>query len=308
MKHNANKCSLPPRGKGRGTPYSHPLPYQTMAAFLPMYFLAAELCNSYLPNTGKSTMEQIYKQVYKIAALLKKSSYAVILTGSGLSDKEDKLNFRSPGHGMWTMLDPDDFTIQRFKENPNAFYEVGAPFFSMLEDKPGEAHKAIAELEKKGLVKTIITKNIDGFHQEAGSNNVLEIYGTLRSASCTSCEYKVDTEKIVDEIEKKHLPKCPDCGQPLKPDVVLFGEPLTEDYQKAKHEIEKADLVLVIGTAIITTPTKELLADSKNLVIINNDSTTQDSRAKEIIINYPDKVLKLLLEALNEDRKLTQER
>lgn len=247
-------------------------------------------------------MEQLREKVQKVASLLKNSNYAVILTGSGVSDKEEDANFRSPGRGMWTMLDPDDFTINRFKENPNTFYEVGAPFFSILDDIPGEAHKAIAELEKKGLVKTVITKNIDGFHQEAGSKNVLEIYGTIRSASCTSCEYKVETKEIVDEIEKGHLPKCPDCGQPLKPDVVLFGEPLTEDYHKAKHEVEKSDLVLVIGTGIITSPAKELLANSNNLVMINPDSTTQDSRAKEIINESPDKVLQLLLEALKEDK------
>lgn len=245
-------------------------------------------------------MEHLHEKLKKVADLLKSSSYTVVLTGSGISDKEDDANFRSPGRGMWTMLDPDDFTIQRFKENPNAFYEVGAPFFSMLEDKPGEAHKAIAELEKRGLVKTIVTKNVDGFHQEAGAKNVLEIYGTLRSASCTSCEYKVETKLIAAEIEKGHLPKCPDCGQPLKPDVVLFGEPLTEDFHKAKHEIEKSDLVLVMGTSIVTSPTKELLSNADNLVIINLFATTQDSRAKIIISETPEKALKILMESIDE--------
>jgi NAD-dependent deacetylase len=243
-------------------------------------------------------MEQLNEKVEKVAALLKVSRHAVILTGSGVSDQEDDVNFRSQGSGMWTMLDPDDFTINRFKEDPNTFYGVGAPFFSILEEMPGEAHKAIAELEEQGLVKSVITKNVDGFHQEAGSKTVLEIYGTLRNASCTSCEYQVKTKEIVDELEKGHIPICPDCGQPLKPDVVLFGEPLADDYHKAEHEIEKSDLVIVIGTGIITSPTKELLANSNNLVIINPDSTTQDSRAKEIINESPDKVLKLLLKVL----------
>lgn len=246
-------------------------------------------------------MEQLHEKVQKVAALLKNSRYAVILTGSGVSDKEEDANFRSPGQSMWTMLDPNDFTINRFKENPNAFYEVSAPLFSILDDIPGEAHRAIAELEKKGLIKTVITKNVDGFHQEAGSSNVLEIYGTLRSASCTSCEYKVETKEIVDTIKKGSLPECPDCGQPLRPDVVLFGEPLAEDYHKAKHEVEKSDLILVIGTGVINSPAKELLANSNSLVMINPESTTQDSRAKVIINESPDKVLKLLLEALDED-------
>jgi NAD-dependent SIR2 family protein deacetylase len=79
-------------------------------------------------------MDKLLKKVQKVASLLKNSSYAVILTGSGIAEEKDDANFRSPGKGMWTMLDPDDFTINRFKENPNAFYEVGTPFFSILED------------------------------------------------------------------------------------------------------------------------------------------------------------------------------
>ncbi len=245
-------------------------------------------------------MEQLLEKVQKLAALLNNSSYAVILTGSGVSVKEDN-NLGSSGSGLWTMLNPDDFTILRYKENPNAFYEAGAPFFSMLEEKPGESHIAIANLEKRGLVKTIITENIDGFHQDAGSKNVLEIFGTLRSTSCTSCEYTVETKKILDKVKEGHLPTCPDCGQPLKPDVVLFGEPLKEDYERAKEEIEKSDLVMVIGTGINSPPTQKLLANNGNLIIINNDLTTQDNRAKEIIKESPHKVLKLLLDALNEN-------
>ncbi len=245
-------------------------------------------------------MEQLQESINKVTALLKESRYAVVLTGSGISDQEEIANFRSPGSGMWTMLDPDDFTIQRFKKNPNAFYEIGAPFFSMLEKaEPGKAHKALADLEQRGLVKTVITKNVDGLHQQASSKNVLEIYGTLRSASCTQCELQIETSELTEEMEKGRLPLCPECGEPLKPDVVLFGEPLTEDYHKAKDEIARADLVLVIGTNIITSPTKELLAENGNLVIINRTSTTHDSRAKVVINEDPDKVMQLLLDSIN---------
>ena len=245
-------------------------------------------------------MEQLQKDIEKIADLLKYSSYAIALTGSAISDEELTANFRSPGSGMWTMLDPDDFTIQRFKKNPNAFYELGAPFFSALEKtEPGKAHQVLAELEKQGLIKTIITKNVDGLHQQAGAKNVLEIYGTLKSATCTQCELQVETSKLTDELEKGHLPHCPECGEPLKPDVVLFGEELPNDYDKAKVEINKADLVLVIGTMIVTSPTRDLLADNDNLVIINPTSTTHDNIAKIVINENPDKVMQLLLDNLN---------
>lgn len=245
-------------------------------------------------------MEQLQKDIKKIADLLKNSSYAVALTGSGISDEENTANFRSPGSGMWTMLDPDDFTIQRFKENPNAFYEIGAPFFSMLENtEPGKAHQALAEFEKRDLIKAIITKNVDGLHQQAGAKNVLEIYGTLKSATCTKCELQVETNEIADKLEKGHLPRCAECGEPLKPDVALFGEELPDDYDKAKEEMNKADLVLVIGTMIITSPTRELLADNEDLVIINPTSTSHDSRAKIVINESPGKVMQLLLDSLN---------
>lgn len=243
-------------------------------------------------------MVQLEEKVQKVAELLKNSSYSVVLTGAGLSDQAGG-NFRSPGSGLWTMFDPDDFTIQRFKANPNAFYELGVPFFSMLEEKPTAAHKIITALEKSGLIKAIITKNIDGFHQEAGAKNVYEIYGTLKSASCTSCSYQVATKEIIDEVETGHLPLCPHCGAPLKPDVVLFGEPLSVDFHRAKHEMEKSDLVLVLGTEVLTAPTKELLAESGRLIIINHGATTQDSRAKVVINESPVVVLPLLLKALD---------
>ncbi len=245
-------------------------------------------------------MNQLNENIKILADLLEKSNYTVALTGAGMADETDDTNFPNPGSGMWTMLDPDDFTIQRFKESPNTFFETGAPFFSMLEEvQPGKAHKILAELESRGLVKTIITKNIDGLHQEAGSKNVLEIYGTMKSASCVQCEMQVDTEDIAEEIEKGAPPLCPKCGENLKPDVVLFGEPLSHDYHAAKKEISRADLVIVTGTNIITSPTRDLLAENENLAIINTNPTSHDSKAKVVITDNPGSALKLLLEELD---------
>ena len=242
-------------------------------------------------------MEQFKEKIKKVATLLQSSRYAVAITGPGLSAAEESAHLHGPT-GMWTMFDPDDFTIQRFKENPNAFYEFGVPFFSMLDDAPTEAHKALAGLEKMGLIKTIITKNVDGFHQEAGAKNVLEIYGSLRSASCTSCPYHVQTGEIMEDIESGQLPLCPDCGKPLRPDVVLPGEPLTEDFHQAEHEIAKSDLVFVVGTEIISSPVKELLLENSNLVMVGSGLIAPDSRAKEVINESPQTVLPLLLKAL----------
>lgn len=245
-------------------------------------------------------MNELSTNVNKLTSLLKQSNYTVVLTGTGISDETGMANFRNPGGNMWTMLDPDAFTIQRFKENPDAFYEIGAPFFDMLEEaEPGEAHNVLAELERRGLIKTIITKNTDGLHQKAGAKNVLEIYGTLTSASCVECKLQLDIEDIADDIKKGIPPTCPDCGKPLKPDVVLFGEPLPPDFHLAEEEINRADLVIAIGTNIVTSPVRELLDKNKNLVIINRSSTEYDNRAKIVIIEDPNKTVKMLLGELD---------
>lgn len=245
-------------------------------------------------------MEQLHEKIKAVAALLEQSTYAIVLTGADVSSESKVPDFHSPGRGLWTMLDPDAFTIQRYKENPNAFYEIGAPFFNMLEQaEPNEAHIVLAELERRSLVKAIITKNVDGLHQKAGSIKVLEIYGTLRSASCVSCEWQVDIKDVAADIEKGLPPLCLKCGEPLKPDLVFSGEPLSPDFNKAQEEIIRADLVIVVGAGMQASPTKELVAPIDNLVIINRTPTSFDQKAKVVINDSPARVMKLLLKELD---------
>ena len=249
-------------------------------------------------------MEQLHEKIKEAVKLLVQSHYTVVLTGAGISEESGIADFRSSDRGLWTMLDPDDFTIQRYKENPNAFYEIGAPFFNMLEQaKPNETHIVLTELEKRGLIKVIITKNVDGLHQAAGSKNVLEIYGTLKSASCVSCSLQMEIKDVAADIEKGLPPLCPKCREPLKPDLVLGGEPLPPDYYKAHEEANRADMAIVIGANILTSPTKELLEHIDNLVIINLTPTDYDRQAKVVINDSPARVMKLLLEELDSRNK-----
>lgn len=249
-------------------------------------------------------MEQLHEKIKAVATLLEQSTYAIVLTGADVSSESKVPDFHSPGRGLWTMLDPDAFTIQRYKENPNAFYEIGAPFFNMLEQaEPNEAHIVLAELERRSLVKAIITKNVDGLHQKAGSINVLEIYGTLRSASCVSCEWQVDIKDVAADIEKGLPPLCPKCGEPLKPDLVFSGEPLPPDFNKAQEEIIRADLVVVVGAGMQASPTKELVAHIDNLVIINRTPTSFDQKAKVVINDSPARVMNLLLKELDKRKQ-----
>lgn len=161
-------------------------------------------------------------------------------------------------------------------------------------------HSVLAELEKRGLVKAIITQNIDGLHQEAGSKKVLEIRGNLRSATCVHCDRKISIEDLLaDAGEDSFLPVCSECGEPLKPDVVLIGEPPPPDYDKAKEEARRADLMIIIGSIMPFSPDNQLPADCKNIVVINRSTTFYDERARVVINDNPPKVMELLLEELN---------
>ncbi len=246
-------------------------------------------------------MDQLLENVKKAAGLLKESSYAVALTGAGVSTESGIPDFRSPGSGLWTMVNPELFTIQGFKANPGQFYKTGTPFFRMLEQaEPNEAHTALAELEKSGLIKAVITQNVDGLHQKGGSNRVLEIHGTLSRAACTHCGLEVPIESVVADVEEGLLPPlCIDCGEPLKPSVVLFGEPLSPDYREALKEAEKADLIIVIGSSMQVSPANRIPEMGSKLIIINREVTFYDKQADLVINESTARVMRLLLKELS---------
>jgi len=250
---------------------------------------------------GVALLEQFSDKVKKVADLLQESNYTVIFTGAGVSTEHYSHNLGSPGRSLPVMVAPEDFTIGRFKDDPQSFYEEGEPFFSMIYQlEPNEVHTALAELEKRGLLKVVITENIDGLHKKAGSKRVLEIRGTLRSASCEECKRQVAIDDLLADAEKgSFLPVCPDCGEPLRPDVVFSDEPLPPDYYEAKDEAGRAELMVVIGSALEVSPDNQLPAECKNLVIINQNPTLYDQQAQVVINESPVKVMKLLLEELN---------
>ncbi len=246
-------------------------------------------------------MEQLQENIKKTADLLERSSHTVVLTGAGVSTESGVPDFRSPGSGLWTMLDPELFTIQGFKANPKAFYEGGTQFVRMLgEAEPNEGHTVLAELEKRGLVKAVITQNVDGLHQKGGSKKVLEIHGTLSTASCMLCSRQVSIEEVAADVEEGLLPPlCVECGEPLKPDVVLFGEPLSPDYKEAMEEARKADLIMVVGSSMQVSPANQLPAYCDNLVIINRTPTFYDQQARVVVNESTARVMRLLLEELD---------
>jgi len=246
-------------------------------------------------------MDQLQEQVKKIADLLESSEHTVVLTGAGVSTESGIPDFRSPVNGLWTVVDPELFTIQGFKANPAAFYRAGTPFFRQIERaEPNPTHTGLGELEKRGLVKTLITQNVDGLHQKGGSKNVLEIHGTLSTASCSHCGRQVPIEEVLDDVEEGVLPpRCSECGEVMKPDVILFGEQLAPDYQEALVEAQRADLIMIVGSSMEVSPANQIPSFCENLIIINRTHTFYDKKALVAVSENTSHVMKLLLEELD---------
>jgi NAD-dependent deacetylase len=230
-------------------------------------------------------MGQVAEKVKQVAVLLQECHKTVVLTGAGVSTESGIPDFKDPGSGLWTKLNPELFTIQAFNADPAQFYKLGRDFFrAAREAVPNKTHLVLGELQQRGLVDTIITQNVDGLHQEGGATRVLEIHGSLRTASCIHCRLRVRMDTVIRALEAGELPPlCRRCGAPVKPDVILFGEALPPSYQEALDEAAAADCLMVIGSSMQVSPANMLPGMTRNLVIINRKRTLFDDRARVVI-------------------------
>ena len=213
------------------------------------------------------------------------SKRVVFVTGAGISQESGIPTFRGKD-GLWRNHDVMKLaTIEAFYENPRLVWEwYNQRRENIFKAQPNAGHKAIAELEKYVDV-TILTQNIDGLHQRAGSTKVLELHGSIVKTKCSVCDFK-------DEITKKFLeipPRC-NCGNILRPDVVWFGEPLSEDiWNDAMSIASQCDLLVVVGTSLVVSPANRLPMYAKQnnatLIEINPNSTEMSSEMDAIIRN-----------------------
>ena len=183
-----------------------------------------------------------------VADLIKKSKYAIGFTGAGISVESGIPPFTGAG-GLWNKYDPKFIELSFFYSNPKRSWEEMRKIFfnSMGTAQPNKAHQVLGNLEKQGIIKGIITQNIDGLHQAAGSTNVVEFHGTINTLACTDCNLRYKTSEI--DISKD-IPRCPSCNGILKPDFVFYGEGINKNnYDKATNMAIKADLVIIVGTA-----------------------------------------------------------
>ncbi len=214
---------------------------------------------------------------------LKESNYTVVLTGAGMSTESGLPDFRS-SEGLWEKEDPSRIaSTDALNRNIEKFFEFYRHRVLGLKDcKPHAGHEILAKWEKEGIIKSVITQNVDGFHREAGSRNVAELHGTLQKVHCHSCGKEYDNDKYVNEQYQ-----C-ECGGKLRPSVVLFGEMLPEDaLLMATEESEKADLFIVLGSSLTVTPANQFPLIAKQhgayLAIVNMEPTELDIYADETI-------------------------
>jgi len=167
--------------------------------------------------------------IERAAQLILHARHTVALTGAGHSTPSGIPDFRSPGSGLWEKVNPMAVaSIFVFRLQPQAFYDWIRPLVRlMLNAKPNPAHRALAEMEEMGLLQAVITQNIDGLHQRAGSRRVLELHGHMREATCIRCYKVVPARALINKfLADGQVPVCEDCGGVMKPNVILFGEQL----------------------------------------------------------------------------------
>ncbi len=229
--------------------------------------------------------------IARAASLLRKSRYAVALTGAGSSTPSGIPDFRSPGSGMWSRFDPMEVaSLRSFRRDPKRFYTWIRPMIQQLMTaKPNPLHLTLAKMEADGYLKAVITQNIDNLHQKAGSQEVLELHGHMREATCLHCYQATPTTHLLDTFLKDgELPLCEDCGGLMKPNVVLFGEQLpAQEVARAMAHVRQADLMLVLGSSLLVAPASQLpllvYERAGKLIIVNLSATYLDDVADVVI-------------------------
>lgn len=242
------------------------------------------------------------EQLERLAALIKKHENVYVLTGAGISTDSGIPDFRSPGTGLWEKVDPIAVSsVDVLHENPRLFYEAGFSRFAKISAaEPNIGHKILAQLEEKGFIKGLVTQNIDGLHVKAGSKNVWEVHGHLRTGYCLGCKKKYPFEELVQQVELKRIPPvCHNCYSMLRPDVVLFGDPMPTFFFELQHRIQmECDFMLVVGSSLVVYPVADLPRLVGTISIINRQPTDYDPKAEVVIREGISDVLSDLLQEL----------
>ncbi len=240
------------------------------------------------------------KEIESIREILREAKHVVFFGGAGVSTESGIPDFRGSG-GLYTSEgEGNEYYLSRrcLTINPLAFYNFYNKNMVYPDAKPNRAHYALAKLEEKGILKSVITQNIDGLHQSAGSRRVIELHGTVSRHYCMRCGKVCEPNTLgKDEI----VPKCPACGGIVRPDVTLYGEALDGfTFRDAENEIAAADVLIVGGSSLTVYPAASLVGnfEGKHLIIINYSPTDYDRSAEFVIRESVGEVLSALAEGI----------
>ncbi|MBI3287124.1 MAG: NAD-dependent deacylase [Chloroflexi bacterium] len=247
--------------------------------------------------------------IEKASDLMRRSRYAVALTGAGISTPSGIPDFRSPG-GLWSQVDPMQVaSLEAFLRNPRAFYDWfrlrAEAFFGA---QPNPAHLALAELESRGELKALITQNIDDLHRRAGSRRIIELHGNAGTAHCLDCGRQEDARRLWERYQRDaEIPSCRSCGGTLKPKVILFGELLPSDaLRQAWEEAVRCDLMLVVGSSLEVTPAADLPFAARGrgaqVIVVNLQPTPIDRYAEVVIHEDVAEILPRLIETYRSNK------
>ena len=241
----------------------------------------------------------------KLAEIIRGSTRMVVFTGAGVSTESGISDFRSKG-GVFEQIEkkyrmsPEEMlSIDFFERDPRLFYEIYRATFLGSNPEPNDCHKAFAKLEEMGIVKAVVTQNIDDLHQRGGSKKVLELHGNMFRNVCSSCRKGFSLDYVADP--KNPVPKCDACGDIVRPDVVLYGEALDSDViQESVRFISEADTLLVAGTSLRVYPAAGFINyfEGKDLVLVNRDSTPFDGMATLVIRESIGSLMKQVMEEI----------
>lgn len=249
-------------------------------------------------------------EVRGAADLLRRADDVVVLTGAGVSTESGIPDFRSPG-GIWDRFDPSEFTYQNYVSNPEhrkTVWQLGLDVYPVLERaQPNPAHLAVTELERRGKLRCLVTQNIDGLHQKAGTSpeRTIEIHGTAREVTCLSCGDRQGRKAVHERlVTGEEDPPCRACGGILKPATISFGQAMPErEMMLAFEHARRCRVFLVIGSSLVVYPVASLPAEAvragAQLLIVNREPTPYDSVADAVLHGSAGETMEALLSALD---------
>ena len=249
-------------------------------------------------------------KIERFVNLILNSDNILALTGAGMSTESGIPDFRSPGTGLWEKVDPDEFAsihsyVSDTKKNLQFMLDLGMQIFKA---KPHKGHKALTTLQKLGKLEGVLTQNIDGLHQKAHTENVIELHGTANESICLRCEKVYPITTMINQVIRGNSPSCPECNGLLKPNAIFFGEPLQSDVLvKADKMIANCDLLMVLGSSLLVYPVafypQKILSMGEKLAIINIQPTNMDYSAEVVIHQMIGEVLPTIVEKVEKKLK-----